>query len=156
LRIGKTPYQTTKVEEILNINHWSEFRRVSYVAHGGQTRVSKWLSLEKGKKYYIEGEHLNNNSVDHFTTGVEIEQEVLNKKHPNTMKEVQQLSFNTDDVRETHILTIDNPDKGTFRIQFTSPDLKRTVTDELKPTDSTWRIRDRLYWGYFRSRGLNT
>jgi hypothetical protein len=68
--------------------------------------------------------------------GVEIKQDVLNPSHPKNVKEVQKLSFNTEDVREMHRLTIDNPDGGTFRIQFTSPDLKRSVSDELKTTTS--------------------
>lgn len=68
-----------------------------------------------------------------MTTGVEIKQEVLNPDHPNNVKEVQKLSFNTEDKREMHRVTIVNPDEGSFRLQFTSPDLKRSVSDELKP-----------------------
>jgi NACalpha-BTF3-like transcription factor len=87
--------------------------------------------------------------------GVEIEQEVMNPNHPNNVKEVQKLSFNTEDVREMHRLTIANPDNGSFRIQFTSPDLKRSISDEMKTNMSGNEIRDRVK-GYFSSRGVNT
>jgi len=48
LRLGNTPDQETDVTELLNIDHWSEFRRVSYIAHGNMDRISEWVSLEEG------------------------------------------------------------------------------------------------------------
>jgi hypothetical protein len=54
-----------------------------------------------------------------------------------------------------HRLTIDNPDKGTFRLQFTSNDLKRSVSDELRVNMSGSQIRDGIK-KYFNSIGLNT
>jgi hypothetical protein len=53
-----------------------------------------------------------------------------------------------------HRLTIVNPDEGSFRLQFTSPDLKRSVSDELKPNMNGDQIRDRIN-GYFNSVGVN-
>jgi len=108
------------VTKILDIDHWNEFRRMSYTSHGGedQTRISDWITLEAGQKYYVEANHLNGWGGQHFSTGVEIEQEVLNPAHPNNIKEVQKLSFHTEDKREMHVLTIDNPDTGNFRLQF--------------------------------------
>jgi hypothetical protein len=53
LKLGKTPDQDTDLEELLDINHWSEYRRTSYTRYGDQDRISKWVSLEKGKKYFI-------------------------------------------------------------------------------------------------------
>jgi hypothetical protein len=47
--------------------------------------------------------------------GVEIEQETLNVNHPKNVKEIQRLGFHTKDTREKSILTIKNPDSGTFR-----------------------------------------
>jgi hypothetical protein len=73
LRLGNTPDQETDVKEILNIDHHAEYRRASYTRYGDQDRVSEWVSLEVGKKYYIEAAHLNGWGGDHFTTGVEIE-----------------------------------------------------------------------------------
>jgi len=96
---------------------------------------------------------LNGWGGGHFSTGVEIEQEVLNPLHPNNVKEVQKLGFNTEDTREMHRLTITNPDEGSFRIQFSSPDLKRSISDELKSTMNGNEIRDRLY-KYFKTVGL--
>lgn len=155
MRLGNTPDSETDITEIINIDGWSEYRRVSYVKTHGIDRISDWVALEGGQKYYIEAAHLNANGGDHFSTGVEIEQEVLNPSHPNNVKEVQKLSFATEDVRETHRLTIDNPDEGTFRIQFTSPDLKRSVSDEMRVNMSGSEIRDRIK-KYFNSVGLNT
>jgi hypothetical protein len=51
------------------------------------------MSLEGGRKYYIESAHLNGHGGQHFSLGVEIEQEVLNPNHPNNVKEIQKLSF---------------------------------------------------------------
>jgi hypothetical protein len=128
---------------------------MSYVGHGGRTRVSEWVALAAGGKYYIEAAHLNGSGGDHFPTGVEIEQEVLNPAHPNNVKEVQKLSFFTEDVRETHRLTINNPDGGTFRIRFQSPDLESSISDEMKTSNSGNTVRDRVK-KYFNSIGLNT
>jgi hypothetical protein len=128
---------------------------MSYVEHGGQTRISEWVTLEAGRKYYIEAAHLNGGGGDHFSTGVEIEQEVLNPSHPRNVKEVQKLSFYTEDVREMHRLTINNPDGGTFRIRFQSPDLKSSISDEMKTSNSGNTVRDRVK-KYFNSIGLNT
>jgi len=68
------------------------------------------------------------------------------------MKEVQLLSFNTEDKRETHILTIDNPDDGTFRFTFmsTGEDMKKSVSGEMKADMSASKIQDALK-DYFKA-----
>jgi hypothetical protein len=48
LRLGNTPDSETDVTEILNIDGWSEFRRVSYVKTHGIDRISDWVALEAG------------------------------------------------------------------------------------------------------------
>jgi hypothetical protein len=53
MKLGNTPDQELEVTEHLNIDHFSEFRRVSYTTYGSQTRVSEWIPLEQGRKYYI-------------------------------------------------------------------------------------------------------
>jgi hypothetical protein len=88
LILGKTPDSETDTEELIDTEHWVEYRRTTYIKHGSQERISKWVTLEKGKKYYIEAAHLNGGGGDHFTTGVEIEQETLNPTHPRNIKEV--------------------------------------------------------------------
>jgi hypothetical protein len=89
--------------------------------------------------------------------GVEIEQEVLNPNHPNNVKEVQRLSFNTEDQREMHRLTIDGPDDGTFRIAFRgpAPDMIRETSGELKTNMSGSQIRDGMK-NFWNAIGLNT
>jgi len=73
--------------------------------------------------------------------GVEIEQETLNPNHPKNVKEIQRLGFSAKDTREKSILTIKNPDSGTFRFQFTSPKLKRSVSKEMRANMSADDIR---------------
>jgi hypothetical protein len=130
---------------------------VSYSTYGGADRISDWIPLEGGRRYYVEAAHLNNWGGSFFTMGVEIEQEVLNPNHPNNVKEVQRLSFETEDVREMHKLTIDNPDEGTFRIAFRgpAPDMIRETSGELKTNMSGSAIRDgmKVFWNKI---GLNT
>ena len=155
--MGDIPDRSDKTTEHLNINHWSEFRRISYSTYGGADRISDWISLEGGRKYYIESAHLNGWGGSHFSMGVEIEQEVLNPAHPNNVKEVQKLSFNTKDQREQHTLTITNPniDTGTFYIQFTTPKLDKSISEAMKPNMSGSEIRDRIKKN-FNSVGVNT
>ena len=113
--------------------------------------------MEQGEKYYIESAHLDRGGTSHFNLGVEIEQEVLNPAHPNNVKEVQKLSFNTKDIREQHTLTVTNPnvDTGTFYFQFTTPDLKKSISEAMKPNMSGNEIRDRIKKN-FNSVGVNT
>jgi hypothetical protein len=73
---------------MLDVNHYSEYKRTSWSDYGDQTRVSAWVDLVKGEKYYIEAVHLENWHNDHFSMGVEIFQETLNPNHPNNVKEV--------------------------------------------------------------------
>jgi hypothetical protein len=47
-------------------------------------------------------------------------------------------------------LTINNPDDGSFRIQFTSQELKRSVSGEMKTNMHENQIRDAMY-SYFKS-----
>jgi hypothetical protein len=58
-----------------------------------------------------------------------------------------------------HRLTIVHPeggnDDGKFRISFSSPDLKRVISDEMKTNDSGNEIRDGIK-KYFNSVDLNT
>jgi hypothetical protein len=44
--LGNVPDSETDVTEHLNIDHWSEFRRVSYTTAGGTDRISEWIPLE--------------------------------------------------------------------------------------------------------------
>jgi glutamate formiminotransferase len=72
MNLGNTPGQSTDTTELLNIDINSEYRRTSWTDWGGQTRVSAWVDLIKGEKYYIEAVHLENWHTDHFSMGVEI------------------------------------------------------------------------------------
>jgi hypothetical protein len=80
---------------------------------------------------------------------------VLDPANPNNVKELQKLSFNTEDKRETHRLTITNPDNGKFKVSFTSPELKRSLSDEMRTNDAGSTISHRMRH-YFRSVGVNT
>jgi hypothetical protein len=54
-----------------------------------------------------------------------------------------------------HRLTILNPDGGTFRIRFQSPDLKSSISEEMKTNNSGNNVRDRVK-KYFNSVNVNT
>jgi len=103
---------------------------------------------------------LNYEHGKHYVTGVEIEQQDLDPTNPNNVKEVQKLSFGVPDTRETHKITITYPkvgtiDYGTFRVSFTSPDLKRSNSGELKANFNWWQMRNGLN-KYFNTQGVNT
>lgn len=155
MRIGNTPDQETDITEILNIDHWSEWRRISYTTFGDATRISEWISLEAGRKYYMEAAHLNIGGGSHFSTGVEIEQEVLNPTHPNNMKELQKLTVFTEDKREMHRLTINNPDSGVFRMTFTSANLIKVASGPMSANMDGNLIVANLA-PYFHSVGVST
>jgi hypothetical protein len=82
LWLGNTPDSETDITELLNVDHWSEFRRVSYSTYGNADRISEWVTLTGGQKYFIKSAHLNGGGGGHFATGVEIEQAELNPTHP--------------------------------------------------------------------------
>lgn len=113
-------------------------------------RTSAWVPLEQGKHYYIEGDHQEGGGSDHFGLAVEVEQATLNAAHPKTTKEVQLLTFNTEDIKETSVLTIVNPDDGTFRLTFmsTGDDIKRVVSEEMKANMSASKITNAIK-GYY-------
>jgi len=53
LWLGNTPDSETDISELLNVDHWSEFRRVSYSTYGNADRISDWVTLTGGQKYFI-------------------------------------------------------------------------------------------------------
>lgn len=83
-----------------------------------------------------------------MSTGVEIEQDVLNPDHPKNVKEVQKLSFLTEDLKNKYTLQMDNCDRGTWKIMFTSVDLSKTTTEELEGCPGVRDLRNEIN-GYF-------
>jgi len=51
-------------------------------------------------------------------------------------------------------ITVKNFDSGTFRFQFTSPELKRSVSEECKANMSAAEISNKIK-GYYNSVGVN-
>lgn len=54
LYLGSTPDTETTPELLLDVTNPSNFRNY-WKTSDGSTRISKWVSLEKGKNYFIEG-----------------------------------------------------------------------------------------------------
>ena len=71
MKLGLTPDQSTETKKLLDTHSWSDRRH--YRKEDGQERISEWVPLEKGKKYYIEADHQEFTHSDHFTLSVEIE-----------------------------------------------------------------------------------
>lgn len=94
LKLGNTSNQIANTTLVANNWAATDYRDF-WETRGGhrtdQKRISDWISLTAGEHYYIEGQHLEGNGGDHFTTAVEIEQtEIVG--HHHSMKEVQYLS----------------------------------------------------------------
>ena len=147
MKLGLTPDQSTETETLLDTHHHTSRRH--YTKEDNQVRISEWVPLEKGKKYYIEADHQEWYGGDHFTLSVEIEQAELNPAHPRNMKEIQYLAFETKDVKEITKVYVKNPDDGEFRIQFMNPKtLKRSVSEPIKADASAGQLKNVIYIYY--------
>lgn len=91
LNFGETAKDSSSATKLLDVTQYTSYR--DYWVEDGITRVSKWLNLVKGEKYYIEGRHSEGTHTDHMVVGVEIEDNLPN--HHHAMKEVQEVSVHT-------------------------------------------------------------
>lgn len=83
-------------------------------------KVSDWISLEKGKKYYIEGRHNERTAADHFTVGLEIEK-TNTTGHHHTMKEIQEITLNGTLRFDKTEINITERDGGLFAVSILNP-----------------------------------
>jgi hypothetical protein len=82
--------------------------------------TSEWVAVEAGKHYYIQGYHLEKNGGDYYTVSVEIESST-GAAHHHSMKEVQDVSVDTDVVLEKTALTITAADGLLYILNFQNP-----------------------------------
>mmetsp|Transcript_20906 Transcript_20906/g.32390 ORF Transcript_20906/g.32390 Transcript_20906/m.32390 type:complete len:98 (+) Transcript_20906:1400-1693(+) len=63
------------VETLVSVNSNTNWR--DYFQHlnseGEYTQISRWVSLEEGKAYFLDATHTEHTGGDHFTLSVEIE-----------------------------------------------------------------------------------
>jgi hypothetical protein len=71
VKLALTPDQSTETKTLLDTHAATDRRH--YRREDNQERISEWVPLEKGKKYYIEADHQEFGGSDHFTVSVEIE-----------------------------------------------------------------------------------
>ena len=109
------------VKKIISQNYFTPYRNY----FDNQTRTgfnmeSDWITLQKGKKYYIDARHSESIGSDHLTVGVEIEKADTTGHH-HAMKEVQEIGVLTTRIFEEFTVTVDNPDDGIVVMAFRSP-----------------------------------
>jgi hypothetical protein len=73
--------------------------------------------MTEGEHYYMEAWHLEGSSNDHFAAAVEIEQSDIIGHH-QSMKEVQYISVEADQIFESTRINITNIDSGNFIMVF--------------------------------------
>lgn len=81
--------------------------------------ASSTFSLTGGEHYFIELRHVNDGATGYAAVHVEL-QSSATSSHPQAKKEVQELEISaTDLVFDTTVITVENPDDGTFNLKFT-------------------------------------
>ena len=95
--------------------------------------ISDWVALTKGEFYKIEGYMIEWSSDDHFTVSVEFEKaDTTGHHHAN--KEIQVLTYATDNTPEEFTITIENA-AGTgkvFNVRFVNPLYDSTKSDSIQ------------------------
>jgi len=155
--IDQTPMSTSNLTRLLSITNAVGFREY-WRPSSSQSHISDWVALEAGENYYLEMMGMEGTGSDHASVAVEIEQSDV-VGHHHSMKEVQKLTVNTEQNKDTLKLTILNPDDGKYILNFQDPDdlSKYRSSDVLKPTYSAWDVRNRVKgvylnkWGAFPS-----
>lgn len=90
--MGETPDQMKTLKRILKTDsptyksryYWDH----DHVWGAERKRISDWVSLEKGKSYYMVADNIEWTGYSNFDLSVEIEQTVQ-KNHHNKMRVVQ-------------------------------------------------------------------
>ena len=126
-------------------------RQSSYVPNGqywyDDSTASDEKTLTAGEHYYIEMRHVNGGGHGHAALLVEFsptDTSTLAATHHQAKREVQVVSITaTDVVFDTTIITIDNPDDGTFTVSFShaggpgNKDKSGTYASDSMPTKLT-------------------
>lgn len=86
---------------------------------------SEWIYLEKGKAYYIKGDHADATSAQHFTVSVEIKPESQDSsvasEHPKSTHTITQLAMDQSNTFEEWYFTVTNPDNGKYKLNLLNP-----------------------------------
>ena len=138
----------TPVPVQLAIRHWAiGFRSYNHPqdANDANIHVSDWISLVAGESYYMEGHHLEYGHGEHFTVSMEF-QSADSTAHPKASTSVQKFHISHTNVAEEWTLTINNPDSGSFLLNFivataNGPVVKQTLPMNADMSAGTLRQR---------------
>jgi hypothetical protein len=117
------------VTQIYPTGYRDHFSANNFRETGKRHTWSEWISLEKGKHYYLLGKYVERTHSDHFSVAVEIEQSAVHGHH-HAMKEIQEISAIGEVKYEHTRITVTNPDNNKYLLIFTNPKdpKKKTVS----------------------------
>jgi hypothetical protein len=87
-------------------------------------RKSRWVSMKKGERHYLEARHIEADGEDHMVVGVEVRRSPSAKPHHHSMKEIQQFEVTTTHIFEKtrfNATNISNATSGRYVIAFANP-----------------------------------
>eukprot|EP00356_Strombidium_inclinatum_P016702 CAMPEP_0170506134 /NCGR_PEP_ID=MMETSP0208-20121228/53754_1 /TAXON_ID=197538 /ORGANISM="Strombidium inclinatum, Strain S3" /LENGTH=147 /DNA_ID=CAMNT_0010787459 /DNA_START=459 /DNA_END=898 /DNA_ORIENTATION=- len=101
---------------------------------GESEQISKWVTLEKDKPYYINGTHYEYGGKDYITVAVEIEntdESALDAHSP--MFETQRISLQAETQWEKTLFTVNDVDKGgEYMLIFSDMNLKKSYSSKIQ------------------------
>jgi hypothetical protein len=145
LKLGTAPddSSTSNLKTLLDISTATSNR--DYWFNDGIKRVSDWVTLTKGKDYYIEGRHTEGSGNDHFIVGVEIKDLDAPAKHQHLMKEMQTVAASTTQIFEQTVFVVDGVDDGEYRIMFYDEDSKTNITENIKAKATAAEFKAKIF-----------
>lgn len=153
LKLSKAADKVADLTTLIDVRGAVGHRTSYTLQNDAKTRESEWVSLEKGKKYYIEGDMKEWSGSDHFTAAVEIKALTDTvKPHHQARPETQYLSVGLKDAKfEKTQVVIKNPGSGKFKLQFLGPDNKtKYTTDSLSTECTAKQLKDAVNYAYYR------
>ena len=111
------------------------------------SQKSQVVTLQKNSPYYIKMEYVPSGANSKVAVGVILASSV---QRPNSMSERQQISIESDVVREVHRITLPNTFESQFRIFYAGPvgdEEKNAVTGPLSISSSASQVATQLRRG---------
>jgi hypothetical protein len=159
--LAQCPNTISPLTKLVQLNGWTGTRAFfsNFIHNENEKQYSEWINLTKGEPYYMEVTYVEYNGGDHMSTGVEFEQTAI-VNHHHAMKEIQELRIFTDQTKEKTIISVKNPDTGSFRVTFKHPNTgKFVVMSPIKCTATAAEFKaiiKKYYWDLIRSDVLVT
>ena len=141
-----TPLEKRPDLKLIAKRGWSiGWRQYFYNKDEGQR--SEWITLEKGKQYFMMAESTRFSNMDHLTVSLEIEPTDKVDKHPKSSRSMQQLSLDQVNTFEQWRITVSSPDGGKYIINFLNPTTTPASlwkSDELSNTADAQTFKNRI------------